>query len=292
MRRPRHVLLVIVAALASACAATPRPPTPADENRIPLVVTPTGPDRRLADVDLLVDGTPARFLLDTGAAVSSVANDAWAKRYPTLGPDTSTGVSGRPEPCDVIQPNEIRLASHRFAAPRITRCDRNILGIDLLGTVVFQVDLAARALRILPSFPRDGPRHPLRTLRRGHVTVPLALGDQRVWGLIDTGADTTVIDSAFVDRHPEAFTLARTEPGTDAHGHAVESKVFRCREVDVGPLKLNDVEVAAFDFGDYLRSRMEGAPLIVGNDVIGHARWTFDVAGGAWSATPTDESSR
>lgn len=267
---------VMLAALACACART-----------IPLTVTETGPQTWLARVDLLVDGAPMPFLFDTGAATSSLGVDPRTSRYPSLGTDASTGVSGQAEPCDVVQPKEIRLGSHRFAKPRLHRCDRNILGMDLLGTVVFQVDLTAHALRILPSLPEGVAVQPMQRLRRGHMTIPVEAGDQRVQALVDTGSDATVVASAFVEQHPGLFVMKRSTSGRDAHGHEVESNVYRCPTLRIGALQLQDVEVAGFDFGPELRSHMEGAPLILGNNVIGRAKWTFDPNAATWTVEPS-----
>jgi hypothetical protein len=275
---------VLVTALVGGCASAPaRTARTSQDTTVTLIVVATPKQSSLASVDLLVDGTPSRFLLDTGAALSSLGLDANTRRYRSLGSDTSTGVSGNAEPCDVVQPNELRLGGHRFAKPRIRRCDRNVVGMDLLGRFVFQVDLAAHALRILRSLPENLPRYRMQILRRGHMTIPIQIGDQHVQALFDTGADSTIVDSAFVDQHPELFVFARSEPGRDAHGHAVESKVYRCPALDIGQHDLRDMEVATFDFGSYLRSRMEGAPLILGNNVISQARWTFDVGASEWT---------
>jgi len=79
---------------------------------IPLIVTSTGSEVRLAQLEMSVDGQSSRFLLDTGAASSSLAVDDHTKHYSSLGIDKSKGVSGKAEQCDIVQPNEIRLGHH------------------------------------------------------------------------------------------------------------------------------------------------------------------------------------
>jgi len=44
--------------------------------------------------------------------------------------------------------------------------------------------------------------------------------------------------------------------------------------------------MAAFDFGDHLRNSMEGSPIILGNNVIEHAKWSFDLKSNQWLMEP------
>lgn len=44
--------------------------------------------------------------------------------------------------------------------------------------------------------------------------------------------------------------------------------------------------MAAFKFDYHLRENMEGAPIILGNNVIAHAKWIFDLKSAQWSLIP------
>ena len=48
----------------------------------------------LAEIEISIDGEKKNFLLDTGAASSSVATDAHTKEYPRLGTGNSSGNLG------------------------------------------------------------------------------------------------------------------------------------------------------------------------------------------------------
>ena len=230
---------------------------------IPLIESPTEDGKYVTDIEIYVDGAKRRFLLDTGAAFSSIQEDNEAMKYPSLGKGESKGVSGKAKVCDIIQPNTIKIGLHEISKPKIKRCDRSVLGMDLLGQFAFQVDLSQKRLRLLAQMPSTARFFPIRRLTRGHVTISSIFGAQRVDVLFDTGADTTVIDSQFVNKHPELFKLLRSEDGTDAHGHKIESKIYVCNSIEVGDLKLHNVEMAAFDFGGPLRESMEGSPVIL-----------------------------
>ncbi len=271
------------ALLLTACASKKTKESPRALESIPLVFVQTEPGKYVTQVELLVDGKKKMFLLDTGAASSSIGKDEDTRKYPSLGKEEARGASGKPKICDAVRPEKILLGKQEYTKRKIKRCERNILGMDLLGTFIFQVNLAEKKLDVVPSLPSNAPSYPIRRLRPGHITIPAKFGEEAMDVLFDTGADTTVIDSQFINSHPALFRLVRSEEGTDAHGHKIESKVYECKSVRLGELNLENVEMAAFDFGPFLRGRMEGTPVILGNNVIEHARWSFDLKAGKWA---------
>lgn len=129
----------------------------------------------VAEVKIKIDGKDKDFLLDTGAASSSVALDEDTKSYPSLGTEESRGASGKKTICHVIQPQKIEMGQYAFSKTKLKRCDRNILGMDLLGEQVFEVDLKNKRLNVLTEFPNMGTEQKFTTLATGHVTVPLKI---------------------------------------------------------------------------------------------------------------------
>jgi len=249
---------------------------------LPLLNRQTSPNAYVTDIEITVDGIKKRFLLDTGAADSTIALDIHTRNYPSLGKAESKGVSDKAIICDLIQPEKIGIGLHEIKSPLIKRCDKNILGIDLIGTTLFQVNICARRFNLLKEMPKTSLR-PIRRLSPGHLTIPLLIGEKKIDVLFDTGADTTVIDLQFVKSHPENFKLVRSEEGTDAHGHKIESDIYECLDLIVGHLRLKDVEMAAFNFGDLFRFKMEGSPMIFGNNVISKGIWSFDMRRLVWT---------
>lgn len=244
---------------------------------IPLIVRETEPGKLVPDIEILIDGTKTRFLFDTGAASSSIQKDDDTAKYPALGTKESKGASGKSEVCDVIQPTSVAIGSSFISKPKLARCGRSILGLDLLGESVFQVDLSQKTLTFLDKIPSEHQAFQIRRLKPGHVTIPMSFGNRKVSVLFDTGADTTVIDASFVKNNPDLFKRVKSEDGTDAYGHKIESEVYACASVEIGSLKLKNVEMAAFDFGPHLRDSMEGSPVILGNNVISKAIWSLDL---------------
>lgn len=254
---------------------------------IPLTLRSTGPGTFVPEVEVKVDGHSKVFLLDTGAVSSSIANDVHVDSYPSMGERESKAAAGIGKIGDIIQPDKISVGSYSFRRSQITRCSPSLLGLDRLKEMVFQIDLKSKTLNFLKHFPIKNTKHQLRRLSSGHMTVPLRLGKMTVDALFDTGADTTVIDSRFVKSNMNLFDLLWSEIGTDALGNKIPSEVYLCKSVQVGELLVSDVEMAAFDFGDHLRKHMEGSPIILGNNVISQARWTFDLTLNVWTCEVT-----
>ncbi|WP_374073602.1 aspartyl protease family protein [Bdellovibrio bacteriovorus] len=257
---------------------------------IPLTLRYTGPGTFVPEVEIKVDGHSKIFLLDTGAVSSSIANDVHVDSYPSMGERDSKAAAGIGKKGDIIEPDKISVGSYSFRRSQITRCSPSLLGLDRLKEIVFQIDLKSKTLNLLKHFPIKSTKHQLHRLSPGHMTVPLRLGKMSVDALFDTGADTTVIDSQFIKSNKNLFELLRSEVGTDALGNKIPSEVYLCRSVQVGDLIVNDIEMAAFNFGDHLRKHMEGCPIILGNNVISHARWTFDLTLNEWNCEVTSSN--
>lgn len=252
---------------------------------IPIEVVSETPGVFLARIDVLVDGRSRSFLLDTGAATSSIESDEHTNKYPNIGSRKSKGVSGIAKECDVIQPNELSFGMQKILKPHLERCDRNILGIDILGNKVFQISLECKSLNYLSELPEGGTSEKMRRLSPGHITIPIRLEKVNVDVLFDTGADATIADQQFVEKHPELFEMVRCEDGFDVNGNKIPSRVYEVKNLSVGSLNLTNVEMAAFDYGDFLREKMDGASIILGNNVISNGKWSFDLSSEIWTVT-------
>ena len=236
------------------------------------------------NIHLKVDGHKTKVLLDTGAPTSRVQSDEVLSKYPVVDKSESKGVSGKGVEFSVIAPKMIALGNSEIASPKITISEGlGVLGLDILENFIFQYDLKNSVLRIVEKL--NPVTFPLKRLKRGHITIPLVAGKELNYGLVDTGADISLVDKRYIDAHPELFTLLRKEDGTDHNGNKVESFIYACKELKVGNLTLKDVEMATFEFPDFLRSRLEGTDFLLGNNVIGNGKWTFDLKKNFWSHT-------
>jgi predicted aspartyl protease len=249
-------------------------------------VSETGPGHHRVEIVARLGDAETLFVLDTGAPTTTlVANEATG-RYTAVRSSETKGVAGFATTCDRIVVDSIDLGGRRLSNFPASRCRekgaRNLLGLDALGER-FRIDLRRRSLTF-DSPPAAAAKNELRRLRNGHLTVPARLGDVDVWALFDTGADTTVIDSTFVEAHPASFTRKRAEEGRDATGKAISSDVYEVSSIRIGSLDLKNVEVATFPFSEAMKRDMgPETPVIVGTNVIEPGAWTFDLRTNHWS---------
>jgi hypothetical protein len=267
-----------------------------EENRaldlevIPIYVTQPEPGTYKAEVDVVLDGHKRRFILDSGAGKTSVFSDPDTSTYPAVGHDQAGGSSSKAVSVDIIQPQQLGLGHHVFHNPRLQRTGTNrkinLLGLDLLSEHPFQVDLKNAKLSIIASLPRDLSTNPLHRLTDGHIAVPTRLGTKDINGLFDTGADITLVDLQFVKANAQIFKFVRNTEGIDSTGHQQDSPIYEVSSLRIGRLLLKKVEMATYDFGDDFRKKMEGVPIIVGDNVIYHAKWSFDLKQDLWAVEP------
>jgi predicted aspartyl protease len=282
---PKLKLVILIHFLFLASCVSPKKPT--NKNiileSIPLKLKMTEPGKFVPEILVNVDGSQQLFMLDTGAVSSRVALNEHTKTYPHVGKSESRGASGQTKNCDLIQPKRISLGNHLVSHTQIRRCEDSLFGLDQLKNSLFQIDLKNKTLRLLKNLPGEVQSFSVRRLSPGHITIPINITGAPVDALFDTGADTTVIDTLYVQNNSDHFQLIRSEDGTDANGFKISSKTYLCSSIQIGSLKLQNVEVSAFDFGDFLRQKMEGSPIILGNNIISKAVWSFDLKTGHWT---------
>jgi hypothetical protein len=235
-----------------------------------------------ANVEIMIDGHKKKVLFDTGAPSSRVKNDDFISKYPTLEKKESKGVSGKVHYFEVFQPNKIMLGDQAVLNPKLTRGQESgVLGLNILENTIFQYDLKNATLNFLDKLPEK--RYPIKRLANGHLTIQISFGGVKSHGLFDTGSDATIVDEKFIRENESLFKVKRVEMGTDHHGHKIESKVYECEKLIVGDVEFLNVEVASFEFPDFLRERMEGTVAILGNNIIGNGKWSFDIKNKSWA---------
>ncbi|MDO9182864.1 MAG: aspartyl protease family protein [Bacteriovorax sp.] len=249
---------------------------------IPLIIYSKTAGTYLPDLEIYVDGIKSRFLFDTGAISSQIMSDSHTNKYESLGKKESKGTSGIGTNQDVIILSEVQFGQRVYKNFKIHRGERSILGLDFLQDLLIEIDLKCERLNLLSNFSRTESLEKINWLSTGHLTVPLKLCEMKIFALFDTGSDSTVIDEKFVRDNSGMFQLIRSEDGEDAHGNKVPSNVYSCHEVQIGHLKLQNVEMASFEFGAYLREKMENVPIILGNNIIYGSKWSFDLKSGFW----------
>lgn len=249
-------------------------------------------------VETVVAGRPVRALIDSGAQYSVIDRALFAE----LGapgtfdmPVLAYGVGGQPQvgkgtTLDVTV-GSTRIPGLRAAILELGPLAREdslgaplILGQDVLGQALLDLDLAGRKLRFLP---RDTPLpdgvRPVEVRKRGtalqtQVSVEAATLD----AVIDTGASATL---ALSRDAAEAVGLLdgreRRAGGSIVLGGTIASTVVRARTLTIGDALYRETEVPI-----YADVAVPGFPsALVGMEAFGRQRVVLDLGGGRMSVS-------
>ncbi|MFC8598007.1 hypothetical protein [Isoptericola sp. NPDC057191] len=193
---------------------------------IPLDVVhdPEDPRQALPFLQLAVDGHPYRALLDSGAALTSIA----APPGTVTRPGGRTGRSAFGAPIRhrlwraAIDVGGARLGD--FDVADQPHADRFLLGQDVLSQFRCHYRLVEGELVL------DGPEPehalPIRLDPGRHVSLTASWTSGETADVVfDTGASVTVVDAGFATRHPGLFAARGTDAGSDASGETRQAEL-------------------------------------------------------------------
>jgi predicted aspartyl protease len=237
-------------------------------------------------VTCLFDGVKEKCLLDTGSAMTLLADSKRFGNYTNLGVFRFKSASGIPQETETIQIGSIQIDDVAFTSVKIGRATfqnaENTLGMDLIARQPFVLNFKSKPTLQLGA-PR--PHLPLTTLNvfsQGLPSIPISLNGSEVHALWDTGAALTVIDQDFIARRREDFKPTRNYMnGVDGAGHNLLLQMFRAKKITIGDATFEDVRVVAADLS-VLREANPDIHAVVGFNLIRKANWFFDAKNRLW----------
>lgn len=258
----------------------------------PLIVTAGDMGSYTVEVDAALDGQWRRFQLDTGANSTIVTADEQTFAYPSTGKAMHRGAAGVTVECEVILPDELRLASLKVVQPAISRCDHgfagfNNLGLDVIDGKIVEFDFQHSILQFQMTSSENRNWHLLKRYEKGHLGIAVQFGGLLRGAVFDTGAQLSAVDKDFVLAHPEMFTRLQSEsPVGNVTGKPVAADFYELNEIAVERLRLKKLVVIAFDFGPDLRQYFGSeTPFILGTNAIVKANWILDLKANRWAVT-------
>lgn len=242
-------------------------------------------------VPVRIDHFSGQIRLDTGATNSTLIKAPWNETFPTVDKSESFGADGGVSKCDIVQVNTIAVGAVGRRSYLVDRCEAggdNLLGLDFFYNTVVFLDLKKPALEINPNLS-NLPKRPLKIFKKLDtllIGVALQLAGQNVYGILDTGADLTSVDSQFVARHPEMFEYVTETKAGFATGSTNKPKLYKLKNLQLGGQTLTGSFVLVYDFGPDLREFLGGeAPILIGFNVISKFNsWTIDLKNFTWDA--------
>jgi hypothetical protein len=228
-------------------------------------------------VSVEVGGRAMRAVLDTGA-LRTLLIDLPSSARP-VGSGETSGAFGT----DVVtewEVREVRIGSLRAGPLTVDRIDGGVgrhpvVGLDLLGTGPWQLDVASRTLVTGEPLLRGSAYTPST---HGRILTEMRWPIATATALWDTGAGITLIDRRFADAHPSLFEHAGSTRATDIVGAQGDLGLARISgyEIDGNPFAGHIVAIADLpEIPDHIDAA-------IGFPTISQARWTVDVPSRQW----------
>jgi hypothetical protein len=259
--------------------------------RIPLVIKPDGDDPDCAEV--LVDGTiggrPYRFMLDTGAARTQVAADQAIAALVPQGTETSSGVFA--DSTDrLVSVSDVVVGPITVRALDVVRAGesgpagRSLLGMDVLRHWCCHFEFGQGALAVTES-PDSRAGRVLELDDRGHAYVEVSWPGVTGRACWDSGSGITIVDQAFLRRHPGLFAEAGSSVGTDATGARARTPMFAMAAACIGGALFQPHRVAGVDLSGASAALARPMDLILGYTTLRQANWLLDFPARRWAIT-------
>ena len=257
-----------------------------------LIVKPDKDDIEAAEVyvDGKIGGKEYRFILDTGAAKTSVQYDDYTSIFEPIQKNNSSGVFAKSND-DLITVPYIELGPilvKNFTLARMPEnsVDRkNLIGMDLLKDFCFHFLFDENRVSV-DSTKEAGIDYTLHELflgQRFHPYVNIQFEKLKAKAVWDTGAGITIIDLNFIKTHPHFFQKTGQSIGTDSTGAKFETTMFMLRSITIGNIKFPPHKVAGVDLS-YLNSTTEvPMDVILGYSTLSKANWLFDFPRKKWA---------
>jgi gag-polyprotein putative aspartyl protease len=255
-----------------------------------LVIKPDADDPEAADifVDGSIGGKPYRFLLDTGAAKTSLAYDDYTATFDRVDQDRSSGVFAAATDDLVVVPaleigpisgQNVTVARKSANNPDV----RTLIGMDLLKNIRCHFCFDESRVLVDGEIAPDSQLQTLFLDRRFHPYVDVHFGASKASAVWDTGAGITIVDMTFVSKHPALFQEVGQSSGTDSTGATMQTPMFIMAESVIGGQTFPPHKVAGVDLSQVNATLELPMDLILGYSTLSKAHWLFDFPDHQWA---------
>ncbi|MGA9533742.1 MAG: aspartyl protease family protein [Anaerolineales bacterium] len=256
-----------------------------------LIIVPDEAEPGAAAV--MVDGSigsqPYRFLLDTGAATTTVVFDDHTAKLPVTGRKSSSGVFGQSADDLITVPHLTAgpISKRDFQIARLAQgaeARDNLLGMDCLKDAGWHFDFGrGKGGRIeLLEGMQDDSWEELYMDAKSHPYVEVGLDGTTLDAVWDTGAGVTVVDESLVAQHPTCFHPSGTSSGTDSSGATVETEMWMVEGLTIGGKMFRQHKVATVDLSHVNVGLELPMSLILGFTTLILSPWSMDFPGRRW----------
>ncbi|HEX9987462.1 MAG TPA: hypothetical protein VGE45_03165 [Chloroflexia bacterium] len=263
-------------------------------NKINLIIQQDEEEIEAAEVlvDVKVGTNKYRFLLDTGAARTSMVFDDYTGTFDSLEKRNSSGVFASISDDLITVPSfdlgpiskkDLTLSRVASNSPGM----RNLVGMDVLKDFCCLFLFEESSILVDPGGVSGSPGNVQELTYDGkfHPYVDVWLGEVRAKAVWDTGAGITIADTNFINKHPALFEEVGRSHGTDSTGFSVETPMFIMAATTIGNHNFPPLKVAGVDLSQVNATIDIPMDLILGYNILSKANWFFDFPGKKWAIT-------
>ncbi|MFP5520646.1 MAG: retropepsin-like aspartic protease [Bdellovibrionia bacterium] len=242
-------------------------------------------------IDGIVDGTPQRFILDTGCATTCLFYNDFSAKYTSFGAKqySSAFGSATSESIKVAQIGSGPIQRKDILIARTEKGgnDKNLIGMDLLKDSILHLMPSQQKVEILTSSSMNTQVQDL-FLDSGSIPfIELDFGEQKAVAVWDTGASITIVDLNFFKQYRELFHSGGKTTGTDSAGHTFETEIYMMKPIKIGEHLFPTHRVVPLDLNHLGPKTGRGMDFILGYSTIRYANWLMDFPGRKWFIAKT-----
>jgi predicted aspartyl protease len=243
-----------------------------------------GPQRELL-VPVVINGEPMTLQLDTGASTTTLTPRAKQRLGLNGGaPANGQGAGGALEHVELVLLYTTEVCDHlvRYLPAAIVDVDNadGVLGMDVLGSYITEIDLAQHQLRLHKPWdtawrtPDLEPVHYER-LGGGQMRIEVVVEGRPVTAIVDLGANTSFANRRAAPDREEAGSLMTATVGAD--GHPATFATIHDVSVGVGDQTVVAAALLVGDLPIFGRFGVADRPaMILGADALATRRLVID----------------
>lgn len=244
--------------------------------------------------EVLVDGficdNKYRFLLDTGAAKSTINTDKFISTFTSVGESTGTGVFSSIKEQEIIVPSIevgpiLKKSFTMYRREEKVEVTKNLIGMDFLKDHRIQICFDSNRVLVDQQTNVDGKYNDLVLGKKYHPYVDVHVGGRKASCVFDTGAGMTVVDLRFIHNNSACFEEIGTSVGTDSSGTTRETPMYLMHNTTIGNDEFPSHLVVGVDLSHVNASTEIPMDLILGYTTLSKANWFFDFPNRKWSIT-------
>jgi hypothetical protein len=261
---------------------------------------PDDPDCAVPFVDGTVAGRPYQFVLDTGAARTTMLADEYTAGLAPIGADLGHGAFGAVSET-VVRVTDLSVGPMHCQSLDVARVDgagpgaHSLLGMDLIGRYRCHFRFAAGVVDVSPPGSGDAGGADLRTDSRGHVYVDVSWAEVpgvSGYACWDSGAGITIVNHGFWEANRELFREIGSADGTDASGTSVQTPLVQMSGPVIGQRSFGPHKAAVVDLSAANATLERPMDLILGYPTLSQADWLFDFPARTWALTSSRPTRR